>query len=151
MYTVHNVPYNLYREKTNHFQELALENEEVRLTYLPCLDSMYAIHLLRWREVFPKEQMLVVDGDRLLIDPLPELRRLETFLGIPHRITEKMIYFDEEKGFLCMVQNGKKRCLGKTKGQKHPTVNSEVIHKLRQYFVPLNKLFYKLVDLEFNW
>ena len=124
---------------------------EVNQSYQPCLDSMYAINLLRWREVFPKEQMLVVDGDRLLIDPLPELRRLETFLGIPHRITEEIIYFDDQKGFLCMIRKGKKKCLGKTKGQKHPKVKSEVIHELRQYFVPFNKLFYKLVDQDFHW
>ena len=124
---------------------------EVDRSYKSCLDSMYALDLLRWREVFPKKQMLIVDGDRLLIDPLPELRRLETFLGIPHRITEQMIYFDEEKGFLCMIRNGQKSCLGSSKGHKHPKVKREVIKKLRQFFVPLNKLFYELVDQEFNW
>lgn len=35
----------------------------------------------RWLEVFPREQLLVVNGDQLIEDPVSQLHRIETFLG----------------------------------------------------------------------
>lgn len=42
---------------------------------------MYHLHLHRWLEVFSREQLLVVNGDQLIEDPVSQLRRIETFLG----------------------------------------------------------------------
>lgn len=42
---------------------------------------MYHLHMHRWLEVFPREQLLVVNGDQLIEDPVSQLHRIETFLG----------------------------------------------------------------------
>lgn len=42
---------------------------------------MYHQHVQRWLEVFSRDQLLVVNGDQLIEDPLSQVKRIETFLG----------------------------------------------------------------------
>lgn len=64
------------------FEELAvLPNGTVNESYRPLAISMYHLHLHRWLEVFPREQLMIVNGDQLIDDPLSQLKRIETFLG----------------------------------------------------------------------
>lgn len=64
------------------FEELALlPNGSVNEAYRPLAISMYHLHVHRWLEVFSREQLLVVNGDQLIEDPLSQLKRIETFLG----------------------------------------------------------------------
>lgn len=65
------------------FEELAiLPNGTVNEAYRPLTISMYHLHMHRWLEVFSREQLLVVNGDQLIEDPVSQLRRIETFLGM---------------------------------------------------------------------
>ena len=133
-------------------QELALnEDGSINKNYQPLQDSAYVVPLKFWQNVFPKEQLHIVDGDQLLVNPLPELKLLESFLGIEHKITKDMIYFDEEKGFLCMIKNGEKFCLSNEKGHEQPDVDERVSEKLRHFFKPLNERFYRSVNRSFDW
>lgn len=64
------------------FEELAiLPNGTINESYRPLAISLYHLHVHRWLEVFPREQLLVVNGDQLIEDPLSQLKRIETFLG----------------------------------------------------------------------
>lgn len=49
--------------------------------YRPLVISCYHLHIHRWLEVFPREQILVVNGDLLIEDPISQVRRIESFLG----------------------------------------------------------------------
>ena len=134
------------------FQKMAITFDgNVNQLYAPCLDSMYAINMLQWQHYFPKDQILVVDGDRLIIDPVPELQKVETFLGLEHKITKDMFYFDEGKGFWCVIRDDKKSCISDDKGHKPPKVDPKTLKTLYKFFVPLNEMFYKLVGQRFNW
>lgn len=65
------------------FEELAiLPNGTVNWLYRPLTISMYHLYIHRWLEVFSREQLLVVNGDQLIEDPVSQLRRIETFLGM---------------------------------------------------------------------
>lgn len=77
----------MFRMKNTHtnrtFEELAiLPNGTVNEAYRPLIISMYHLHMHRWLEVFSREQLLVVNGDQLIEDPVSQLRRIETFLGM---------------------------------------------------------------------
>lgn len=64
------------------FEELALKPDgTVNLAYRPLSTSLYYSFLHRWLDVFSRDQLLVVNGDLLIEDPVPELRRIEQFLG----------------------------------------------------------------------
>ena len=116
--------------------------------------SSYALHIEQWTRVFPLGAHLhVVDGAKLISDPISELRKVETFLGLRHYISGKNIVFDDETKVYCRVsRNGRKLCLNKAaKGVKHPTIDPAVESKLRTYFKPLNQRFYQIVGHDFEW
>ncbi|XP_055374354.1 heparan sulfate glucosamine 3-O-sulfotransferase 5 [Condylostylus longicornis] len=134
------------------FEELAIfPNGTVNESYRPLTISMYHLHLHRWLEVFPREQLLVVNGDLLIDDPVSQLKRIESFLGIEHRISSKNFYFNETKGFYCLRYDSGDRCLRETKGRKHPHVNPLIVSKLRKFFAEYNQKFYELVGEDLGW
>ena len=101
---------------------------------------------------FKREQILVVDGDAFIKDPLPELRKIEAFLGLKHKFNNKDFYFDKKKGFYCFGKStGQRLCLRSAKGRKHPEVNISDVQKLKDYFQPFNQEFYNAVGQAFNW
>ena len=52
---------------------------------------------------FKREQIHVVDGDALIENQLPELRKIESFLCVKHEINDTNVYFDKRKGFYCVT------------------------------------------------
>ena len=101
---------------------------------------------------FKREQIHVVNGDALIENPLPELKKVESFLGLKSRFNEESVYFDKKKGFYCVrKRNGHGSCLGETKGRPHPKVEKDDIQKLSKYFQPFNREFYKAVGQDFDW
>lgn len=128
------------------------EHGDVRACYKPVRNSLYVKHVSRWLEKFQLENLHIVDGDRFIRDPLYELRRLETYLGLAHKITHQHIYFNESKGFYCYrhPKEGAK-CLGETKGRRHINVSGTVIDKLRTFFQPYNDKLFSLVNRTFDW
>jgi [heparan sulfate]-glucosamine 3-sulfotransferase 1 len=58
-------------------EELLLRQGHIDPAYKALQRSLYHQHLDRWLEVFPREQVHVVDGEALIRDPFPELRRAE--------------------------------------------------------------------------
>ncbi|KAH8336847.1 hypothetical protein KR059_005467 [Drosophila kikkawai] len=134
------------------FEELAIfPNGTVNEAYRPLSISMYHVHLHRWLEVFPREQLLVVNGDRLIEDPVSQLKRIEAFLGIEHRVKSEHFYFNETKGFYCLRYDNGDRCLRETKGRKHPHVDPVVVSRLRRFFAEYNQRFYELVGEDLGW
>ena len=115
--------------------------------------SMYATRIESWTRRFPLgTQLLVVDGEKLVSDPLSEIVRVENFLGLRNYITKQNLVFDEKKGFYCMIfDDGHRQCLGHDKGIPHPDLNPQVQAKLRKFFKPINRDFYKAVQHDFGW
>ena len=110
--------------------------------------SSYAKFIENWTRLFPlRSQLHVVDGQKLVSDPVSELRKVETFLGLRHYFTQKNFVFNKKIGFYCLPR----RCIGKYKGVKHPTLDPLVEAKLRKYFKPLNQRFYRIVGHDFGW
>ncbi|XP_014671646.1 PREDICTED: heparan sulfate glucosamine 3-O-sulfotransferase 1-like [Priapulus caudatus] len=124
---------------------------EVNTSYKAIRIGVYHRHLQRWLDVFPRTQMHVVDGDRLVVDPASELTRIEAFLGLEPLIHADNFYFNATKGFFCLRHDATERCLTDTKGRKHPAINPRVLQKLEDYYRPFNLKFYEQVGRDFNW
>ncbi|XP_024081729.1 heparan sulfate glucosamine 3-O-sulfotransferase 5 isoform X2 [Cimex lectularius] len=106
------------------FEQLAIHGDgSVNIAYRPIALSLYHIYMHRWLEVFPRQQLLVVNGDRLIEDPVSELERIESFLGLEHRISRQNFYFNRTKGFYCLRNGTEDKCLRESKGRKHPRVD----------------------------
>ena len=128
-------------EKTN-MKQVNAQNDAI-------IRSVYVKHMRKWLNYFPKTQIHLVNGERLIKKPWQEIRRVENFLHLKHEIKKNHFYFNRTKGFHCLKRTGK--CLAKSKGRQHPNVSSTILHKLRTFFRPYNFQFYDLMGKDFGW
>uniref|UniRef100_A0A4W4EIS2 Sulfotransferase n=1 Tax=Electrophorus electricus TaxID=8005 RepID=A0A4W4EIS2_ELEEL len=136
------------------FETLAIDSSslEVNPKYKAVWTSIYTKHLERWLEFFPVEQFHIVDGDRLISEPLSELQLVERFLRLPPRISQDDLYFNSTRGFYCLrVSLHYRKCLAGSKGRAHPHVNATVLEKLQHFFHPFNQKFYQITGRTFSW
>ncbi|XP_054846201.1 bifunctional heparan sulfate N-deacetylase/N-sulfotransferase 3 isoform X2 [Eublepharis macularius] len=95
-------------------------------------------------------QLLIIDGQQLRNDPAIVMDEVQKFLGVtPHYNYSEALTFDSHKGFWCqLLEEGKTKCLGKSKGRKYPPMDSECRAFLSSYYrdhnVELSKLLHKL-------
>ncbi|KAI4878617.1 hypothetical protein NFI96_024184 [Prochilodus magdalenae] len=142
------------KNKTYHsFEMLAIDSStrEVNTKYKAVRTSIYAKHLEHWLEFFPVQQFHVVDGDRLISDPLPELRQVERFLNLTPGINRDNLYFNSTRGFYCLRLSRFRKCLAGSKGRIHPDVDPAVLDKLRHFYRPYNQKFYQITGRNFSW
>ncbi|RWS26721.1 heparan sulfate glucosamine 3-O-sulfotransferase 5-like protein [Leptotrombidium deliense] len=133
-------------------QVVLLADGSVNTNYKPVRTSIYSLYYTRWIQVFPGHQIHIVDGDRLVYDPFPEVQRVERFLGLPHRISRENFSYNATKGFYCVKLNGTvEKCLNESKGRPHPDVDPVVVQTLRRFYSPFNRKFYKMVKKDFGW
>ena len=115
--------------------------------------SMYDVHYRRWLKWFDKKQILVLNGDELITNPVPILNKVESFLNVSHYFENRMFAINE-KGFYCWKRNAtteELQCLGSSKGRPHPTVSNSTLNKLKQFLQPHAQKFCRLADVKFNW
>ncbi|XP_066596803.1 heparan sulfate glucosamine 3-O-sulfotransferase 5 [Prorops nasuta] len=137
---------------TKSFEELVMKPDgSINESYRPVAISLYHTYMHRWLEVFSREQILVVNGDQLIEDPVPQLRRIESFLGLEPRIGRHNFYFNHTKGFYCLKNETAEKCLRESKGRRHPRVSPVVVTKLRKFFNEHNQRFYELVGEDLGW
>ncbi|KAI4543153.1 hypothetical protein MG293_007279 [Ovis ammon polii] len=86
-------------------------------------------------------QLLIIDGQQLRSDPATVMDEVQKFLGVTlHYNYSEALTFDPQKGFWCqLLEGGKTKCLGKSKGRKYPPMDPELIEcgfslKLRALF-----------------
>ncbi|GFR66597.1 bifunctional heparan sulfate N-deacetylase/N-sulfotransferase [Elysia marginata] len=96
----------------------------------------YATHLSRWLKFYPRNQIFLVDGDQLNKDPIMTMNKLQKFIAVtPYIDYYKMLRFDKEKGFYCLVEQG---CLSPSKGRKYNPMDAESSRLLKNHYAPHN-------------
>ncbi|KAF0764274.1 heparan sulfate glucosamine 3-O-sulfotransferase 5-like [Aphis craccivora] len=142
----------LANRSSRSFEQLVVKPDgTVNTNYRPVAVSTYHNHVYRWLDVFPRDQLFVVNGDRLITNPVSELNRIETFLGLEHRISAENFYFNRTKGFYCLRYGPVDKCLKETKGRKHPEIQPAVVAKLREHFGQHNQKLYDVLGQDFGW
>ncbi|XP_008943897.1 PREDICTED: bifunctional heparan sulfate N-deacetylase/N-sulfotransferase 4, partial [Merops nubicus] len=124
---------------------------EIRALQKRCLTpGWYAVHIERWLTHYPASQLLIIDGQQLRSDPATVMDEVQKFLGVsPHYNYSEALTFDPQKGFWCqLLEGGKTKCLGKSKGRKYPPMDQESRAFLSSYYrdhnVELSKLLHRL-------
>ncbi|XP_078284665.1 LOW QUALITY PROTEIN: bifunctional heparan sulfate N-deacetylase/N-sulfotransferase 2 [Rhinoraja longicauda] len=100
---------------------------DVRLLQSRCLlPGWYATHIERWLAHYQPSQLLIVNGLLLRNNPVAVMESVQKFLGVtPHLNYTQALMFDDNKSFWCqVVEGGKSKCLGKSKGRKYPEMDS---------------------------
>uniref|UniRef100_A0A671KC57 Bifunctional heparan sulfate N-deacetylase/N-sulfotransferase 1 n=1 Tax=Sinocyclocheilus anshuiensis TaxID=1608454 RepID=A0A671KC57_9TELE len=95
-------------------------------------------------------QILVLDGQMLRTEPALVMDKIQKFLGLTNTLNyHKILAFDPKKGFWCqLLDGGKTKCLGKSKGRRYPDMDVDSRIFLREYYhernIELSKLLYKM-------
>ncbi|RCN50053.1 sulfotransferase domain protein [Ancylostoma caninum] len=114
--------------------------------------GVYHKHMKKWLDNFPMEQIHIVDGELLVTQPAMEVSQTERFLGLEPVVKRENFGVDPVKKFPCVrCPDGSLHWLGKTKGRKHPVIQREVLQRLRQFYRPENRKFFRMVNRSFKW
>ncbi|KAG9480257.1 hypothetical protein GDO78_011979 [Eleutherodactylus coqui] len=114
------------------------------------MPGWYSTHIERWLQYFPPAQLHIVDGQQLRTDPANVMDEIQKFLGVsPYYNYTEALTFDSHKGFWCqLLEEGKTKCLGKSKGRRYPPMDVECRAFLSSYYqdhnVELSKLLHRL-------
>ncbi|XP_015263666.1 PREDICTED: heparan sulfate glucosamine 3-O-sulfotransferase 1-like [Gekko japonicus] len=133
-------------------EQILLKNgRELNTKYKAMQRSLYAVHLARWLEFFPRTQIHIVDGGGLIREPLSEMNQVERFLGLETYLGPDNFYFNQTKGFYCLQARGHQHCLDQSKGRPHPIIDELLLEQLCTYFSEHNENFFAMVGRTFNW
>ena len=137
---------DISRKLLNRFGEIDPSSELIS-------PSLYANHLKRFLEFFPRSQIHIVDGENLQRNnPSIELAKIEKFLGKSNYFTSTKFSNNTTKGYYCFVSDmGKHKCLGNAKGRRQELVDERVVSKLKQFFKCHNEDFFRIVNKNFSW
>ena len=114
--------------------------------------SEYHKYAKKWLKAFPRNQIHFANGDNLIQNPVLELRKIESFLGLRHYISEENFVFNSTKGFFCWkLWDDTEKCESKGKGRPHPKVDEGLKETIVEYFKPHNKLFFDMIGDNFGW
>lgn len=134
------------------FEDLVLNSDgSVNLGYKAVRIGMYSLFFPRWLRTFSRQQIHIVDGDNLIVDPFSEIVKIEDFLGLGHRVLRKNFYYNETKGFFCVRNATGDKCLNESKGRPHPRVSEDLLRTLRMFYAPHNENFFRQAGVSFNW
>lgn len=134
------------------FEEHSIKrNGEVDRNFNPIKRSIYVDFMREWLRWFPRNQFLLLSGENLVKNPMEEIRKVEEFLGLDRGVKDNNIYYNDTRGFYCVRNETREKCLAPSKGRTHPDVNPLVMNKLREFFRPLNQELYELVGQDFGW
>ena len=141
-------------------------DSRINTGFSPVSVSMYDVHFERWLAHFNQNQIIVVDGNLLIDEPLHELKRIESFLEIDRYFNSDMFYFNATKGFYCWKRsnNGQGKqthdlqsstthpyCLGTAKGHQLPQLSNHTVQMLLDFFRPHNERFFEQAKVRFEW
>lgn len=91
-----------------------------------CLNpGKYAQHLEHWLAYYPAQQLHIIDGEQLRLNPIDVMNELQRFLKIqPQLDYSHHLRYDVKKGFYCQAVSEKRnKCLGKSKGRQYPAMD----------------------------
>lgn len=83
-------------------EEFLVRDGRLNVDYKALNRSLYHVHMQNWLRFFPLRRIHIVDGDRLIRDPFPEIQKVERFLMLSPQINASNFYFNKTKGFYCL-------------------------------------------------
>ncbi|XP_043646644.1 bifunctional heparan sulfate N-deacetylase/N-sulfotransferase [Drosophila teissieri] len=113
-----------------------------------CLNpGKYAQHLEHWLAYYPAQQLHIIDGEQLRLNPIDVMNELQRFLKIqPLLDYSNHLRYDVKKGFYCQAVSEKRnKCLGKSKGRQYPAMDERSAKLLQRYYLNHNTALVKLL------
>ena len=118
--------------------------------------SIYANYWKPWLSLFPRNQILILNGNILRCNPYSILKQTEEFLGLRNFVRETDFILKNGSPMYCWkvrYEYNSTRCLHDTKlkGRPHPNISQQLMTWMKDYFTPHNQRFFDQIGLKFNW
>ena len=108
--------------------------------------SLYSEHIKQWLDIFPRAQLLIVNGQSLISDPVSSLDAIVDHLELTKRNHSEIFYKPENSDYYCWKRNCMKR-----KERKHPVISEILLKFLQELFTRSNEVFFNLTKVRFEW
>ena len=112
-----------------------------------CLNpGKYAQHIEKWLTYYAPQQIHIIDGEMLKLNPIDVMNDVQRFLKISPIVDySNLLRYDVKKGFFCQIIDGSHtKCLGKSKGKQYPPMEERSL-KLLQRLVSNGIVFFFIV------
>ncbi|XP_033112671.1 heparan sulfate glucosamine 3-O-sulfotransferase 1-like isoform X2 [Anneissia japonica] len=125
-------------------------NGNVRVNSSLLKQGIYVNNLGYWFKQYPRDQILLIDGNDLTKNPYKVMQTMETFLGLQTYFTEKHFYFNPVKRFYCLARPVNE-CMRGFKGRTHPVLSQDITKKLQEFFNPFDRKLEEITGQTFSW
>nr|XP_054758597.1 heparan sulfate glucosamine 3-O-sulfotransferase 1-like [Lytechinus pictus] len=133
------------------FEESVLNDKgEIDVSSAIIDTGIYVKHLKEWLKYYSRDQILVLDGEQLILEPYQIMQKTEKFLGIETYFSPEHFHFDVKKRFYCLSKP-MSVCMKSSKGRMHPSISDEIVEKLKQFYMPYNIELEELLNQTFSW
>ena len=114
--------------------------------------SMYGKHFEHWLKYFPRDQFLVLDGEKMVREnPAYTTTKVESFLGLSHKLKKEDFAFNDEKGYYCYRPAA--FCFPSNRG--HASYPQDVTEDGKRFlkinFAQDQELFFRTIGQRFDW
>ena len=92
--------------------------------------GIYIEQIMRWYELFPGEQILIIKSEEFFANPEQCFHKVEDFLGLPRY----------------SLKTYKKFNIG-----KNAVMRKDIRERLARYFIPYNQRLYEFLGKNFDW
>ena len=135
------------------WREVKIFNLQIDEDYYCVNVSLYHNHMEQWLQTFPRDQIHLVDGERLIKKPWYEIDKIIEFLGLEFENAQDKYVYSEDRGFFCLDDGLGHGCLPKNKGRtsEHGDMDRKTRRRLEKFFDPHNQVFFNQVGREFKW
>ena len=145
---------NKYDSVSKLFEEEVLRMDDSIINSNLIRRGRYIESYKRWLEYFPKEQILIINGENFVRNPYDEIKKMERFLGLTTFFKKENFVFETHKGYFCLKKNlnsNKLHCMKENKGRDHPFISKNVLVKLRNYFAPYDRELFEFIREKPFW
>ncbi|CAG5099496.1 Oidioi.mRNA.OKI2018_I69.XSR.g16551.t1.cds [Oikopleura dioica] len=132
--------------------------KKATLPFSITLNSAYAIYMQYWLRYFPKEQLYLVNGNRMSGEPFNVLEEIEEFLGVEKFLLKEKFVTNEKTGFYCFEKDPglEPICLSddksRSKLEEAGTIVDAVAQELEKFYAPFNSDLRKIwPDFDAPW
>ena len=135
------------RLQVNNLTDILLKNDNTFVDW-----SMYGKHFQHWLQFFPREQFLVLDGEKMVTrNPTYTISKVESFLNLPHKLKAEDFVLNDDKGYYCYRPAD--FCFPSNRG--HASYPQEVSEEgkriLRINFSQDLNTFFRIIGERFDW
>ncbi|MFN8591499.1 MAG: sulfotransferase [Thermomicrobiales bacterium] len=92
--------------------------------------GLYAEQLRRWFEIFPRDQIMVIQSERFYGNPERTLHEVQAAIGLPPHTPGRFKAFHQSE---------------------YPQMDDALLERLRAHFAPHNRDLYDLLGVDFGW